>query len=281
MENIVTCLVGDTLLGVDIVPPFWDVTFTFSSGKKLRVFCHQYMDDPVFWSFGIMEYWYYFQAHGIFETGKDPIIPGSLIDPSLIKDSTADTAKDITDFLPPYKPLDLRILDEAKTQFGNLVGKPCCMVNNTGLCILQLDFGDIVNRATTEKEHTSYGTEFCPCGELDILVWCVWRLQDSQGAICSSDSTPERQKEGTSRLIKQTVLAVDFSPPAWDAVIHFTADLTLQVFCNYTHHTEVETNWFFRNGWELYSFNRCDDIEHTRIDWNFLGSTGTQGDRDT
>ena len=144
------------------------------------------------------------------------------------------------------------------------------MVTNTGEAMLQLDFGTFVKRVTTEKERVRSGNEFCYCGELDILIWCAWRLQDFQNAICSSDSTSAQQKEGTNRLIGQTVVAVDIFPPAWDAVIHFSSDLTLKIFCIYTHFSEVETNWFFRNGWKLYSFNRCDNIEINRIEWDFL-----------
>jgi hypothetical protein len=86
--------------------------------------------------------------------------------------------------------------------------------------------------------------------------------------VCSSDSTPLQQKEGTTRLLGQTVVAVDFSPPAWDATITFTGGLVLKIFCIYTQDDECETNWFFRNGWRLYSFNRCDDIDRAKIDWN-------------
>jgi hypothetical protein len=275
--SIAECLVGDTLSVVETIPPLCDAIFTFSSGKKLRVFCDQGQDfkpcdytSTSNWSFGIMEDWHYIEAQGQIKKGKESIIPCPLTDPSLIKGSESNNGKDINFFLPSYKILDLQIIEATMEQFRSLIGKQCSMVTNVDEWILLLDFGGITKRVTTEKERAQSGTEFCYCGELDILIWCAWRLQNSHDALCSSDSTPEQQKEGTNQLLGQTVVAVDFSPPAWDAVVHFSSDLTLQIFCNYTHFSEIETNWFFRNGWKLHCFNRCDDIEKIKIDWNFL-----------
>jgi hypothetical protein len=268
INQIIFCLVGDTLTSIKIIPPFGDAEFTFSSGKTLRVFCNEVQgDDNSFnWSFGLIDEEYYIGINGKLESGKKlGIVPGPVVDPSTTTDYESKKLKDFGITPPSFKTLDKRVIKETEEQFKNLIGKLCHTVDNIDEWILQLDFGGYIKRSCTEKERIETGKEFCDVGELDILIWCVWRLQDSDGAVCSSESPPEQQKEGTKRLIGETVVAVDLFSPAWDAVIRFSSGLVLQIFCNYTHFSEMETNWFFRNGWKLYCFNRCDDIEKAKI----------------
>jgi hypothetical protein len=271
--NIVSCLVGDTLISIEIIPPLWDANFIFASGKILRVFCSVVQDsgNSSNWSFGLMYDGYYIGANGKFEKGKRlGIIPNTLIEPSTIADYESEKLKDFGIIPPSFKTHDRYVIKETKRQIENLIGKPCHTVDNIDEWILQLDFGGYLKRSCTEKERIETGKEFCYGGELDILIWCVWRLQDSDGAICSSESLPEQQKERTKRLIGETVVVAEIFPPACDATITFSSGLVLKIFCNYTKDSEIETNWFFRNGWKMYCFNRCDDIEKAKINWDIL-----------
>ncbi|MDR1963128.1 MAG: hypothetical protein LBQ50_05070 [Planctomycetaceae bacterium] len=273
--NIVSCLVGDTLTSIEIISPLGDAVFTFSSGKILRIFCNEIQDsdNSLNWSFGLMDDEYYIGLNGKLKKGKRlGIVPSPVVVPPTTADYEAENPKIFTNSPPSFKAFDQHVIEEVKEQFKNLIGKPCHTVNNIDGWILQLDFGGFLKRTSTEKEFTETRKQFCYGGELDVLIWCVWRLKDFNGAVCSSESTPEQQKEGTKRLIGETVVAADFFPPAWDATIQFSSDLTLQIFCNYTHFSEIETNWFFRNGWKLFCFNRCDDIERAKIDWDIQKS---------
>jgi len=138
---------------------------------------------------------------------------------------------------------------------------------------LRLDFGDTIWRTCNEEERQETGESVREEGEFDILIWCAWRLQDNDNAICSSDSTHAQRAKGIQRLIGEKVISFEIFPPAWDATITFTGGLVLKIFCIYTQKDECETNWFFRNDWKLYCFNRADDIEIARIEWDIVSNS--------
>lgn len=161
-------------------------------------------------------------------------------------------------------------LDEINDQIGLLVGQTCRAVYNKPEESLRLDFGGTIRRFYNKDERQKTSQDICEEGEFDILIWCAWRLQDSEKAICSSDNSDEQYEEASKWLIGKKVVSIEIIPPAWDATITFTDGLVLKIFCIYTQDDECETNWFFRNRWKLYSFNRYNDIERNNIDWNFL-----------
>ena len=163
-------------------------------------------------------------------------------------------------------------LGEVNDQLRLLVGQNCWGVRNKPEESLRLDFGGVMRRTCSDKECHETGQDTC-VGEFDILVWCAWRLQDSENAICSSDNSDEQYEEASKRLIGKKVVSFEISPPAWDATITFTDNLVLKIFCIYTQDDENETNWFFRNKLKLYCFNRCDDIEIANIAWDIEGVT--------
>jgi hypothetical protein len=157
--------------------------------------------------------------------------------------------------------------EELHKQLNRLIDQQCQSVFNKSDNSLQLNFGDVIKRICSEKEkaETEKEKEFLYENEYDILIWCAWRLENSENYICSSESTIEQREYLTKQLIGQTVRSIELFPPAWDAIITFSSEQTLRIFCIYSKDSTVETNWFFRNVETLYCIDRANKIVKTRI----------------
>ncbi|MDR1140976.1 MAG: hypothetical protein LBL62_04730 [Planctomycetaceae bacterium] len=164
----------------------------------------------------------------------------------------------------------LELIEEFRKQLRYIVGQHCRSVLTESDHSLRLDFGGTIKRTCTEKEREETGRDIQEEGEYDILIWCAWRLQDSNDAICSSNCPDEVCEAGIKRLLGQDVISVEIFPPACDAAVTFSSGLVLKIFCNYTKDSEIETNWFFRNVWKLYCVNRTQEIEKAKILWNII-----------
>jgi hypothetical protein len=275
INQVTACLIGDAITAIEIFPPVWDAVFTFSSGKKIKIFCDctNAFDLSPNWHFGIMDNEYYMGVNNVLEKGKRlGIISNELFDVSTIKsDSDEISHQTLTSTTnSSYKKKDFVLLEEIREQLSFLIGQQCRRVTSKDDQSLQLDFGGLIKRECSEKEKNETGKDFCYEGEYDILIWCAWRLQDSEDAICSSDCPDELCKEGVKRLIGEKVVSIEIFSPAWDAAITFSSGLVLKIFCTYTKDTGADVNWFFRNVWKLYYINSTNGIEKARIDWDIL-----------
>ncbi|MDR3196802.1 MAG: hypothetical protein LBU34_02935 [Planctomycetaceae bacterium] len=270
INQIATCLVGDTLTSIKIIPPFGDAEFIFSSGKTLKVFCNEVQgDDNSFnWSFGLINEAYYIGINGKLESGKRlGILSGEPVEPPLITSDSNTLPVSINKF--SYNKIDSACFEDFRKEFNLLIGQCCHTVSNNEFS-LRLDFGGTIKRTCTRKEHEEIDRDIQEEGEYDILIWCTWRLQDSNDAICSSNCPDEVCEAGIKRLLDQKVISVEIFPPACDATVTFSSGLVLKIFCNYTKDSETETNWFFRNVWKLYCVSHTQELEKAKINWNII-----------
>jgi hypothetical protein len=84
-------------------------------------------------------------------------------------------------------------------------------------------------------------------GEVNLLVWCTWRLRDDQHPISSSDDSPDHVREALTRLVNASVAQVELISPAWDLRLHFSNGLVLEVFCDH-----LSDDASFDGNWELW-----------------------------
>ncbi|GAG09003.1 unnamed protein product [marine sediment metagenome] len=70
-------------------------------------------------------------------------------------------------------------------------------------------------------------------GEVNLLVWCTWRLDSPQTSLASSDEMDECIGSALQALIGAKVTAVSIELPAWDLAVKFSNDQTLKVFCDH------------------------------------------------
>jgi hypothetical protein len=262
-------LAGDIVTSIDIYSPVWDAQITFSSGKKLKIFCNYVHDQTLSlnWSFGVMDVEYYMGINNKLAKGQRlGIFPNSLTEYTVTPSADIRVLPDANE---SHKNTTntLKILGEILEQLKCLTGQSCRSVINKSDASIRLDFGGSIKRKCSEKEKAETGNEFQYEGEYDILVWCAWRLEDAENGISSSDCSDEQREENTKQLVGQTVIAIELLPPAWDAIITFSSGQILRIFCTYTQDSDIETNWFFRNVEILYCINRAKNIEKARIDW--------------
>jgi hypothetical protein len=92
------------------------------------------------------------------------------------------------------------------------------------------------------------------CGEVQILVWCTWRLDAACGPLTSSDDSDHGIQRGLSKLIGSTVETIAVISPAWDLTVRFSNGLTLKVFCDHVPgDPSIHGNWdFFLSGKSLH-----------------------------
>jgi len=124
---------------------------------------------------------------------------------------------------------------------GSLAGKPLWSVifgRGTGSA-LHLSFGDKVPRHPVIDNPVLREDQRRYVGEVDILVRCVWRVQDSDVVLASSEgvlaaSTAVLLGQLESNVVVRGLL----SPPAWDLTLTFDSRRELRVFCDRTEADE-------------------------------------------
>src|SRR5262249_9046674 len=84
-------------------------------------------------------------------------------------------------------------------------------------------------------------------GEVNLLVWCAWRLDSSDGPLTSWDDAPDRIRAQLARLQGIRVRAASAVAPTWDLSVSFWNGLKLRVFCDH-----VPDDPSFDGNWELW-----------------------------
>ena len=77
-------LVGETVVSIEIFPPVWDAVITFSSGKKLKIFCDHVQEPRTLnnWDFAVMETTYFFgKGRRMHKEERLALLPDDPIDP--------------------------------------------------------------------------------------------------------------------------------------------------------------------------------------------------------
>lgn len=83
-------------------------------------------------------------------------------------------------------------------------------------------------------------------GEVNLLIWCTWRLEHMGNPILSSDDDDEKIEKILGVLVGKEVITVDVFPPVWDLRILFSDDYRLNVFCDH-----LPGNPSFNGNWDL------------------------------
>lgn len=131
----------------------------------------------------------------------------------------------------------------------SLVGLRCWYVSCGGAAgtTFQLALGNKVPRRVPLK-NSAHTEEYRHLeGEASILVWCVWRLDGPAGPLTSWDDAEANVASQLEKLVNQKIESIDVQPPAWDVTLHFSGDLTLQVFCDHVPgDPSFDGNWQIR-----------------------------------
>lgn len=81
-------------------------------------------------------------------------------------------------------------------------------------------------------------------GRYEFLIWCTWRLEQTDHVIVSSDGKDSDIVLGIERLVGLTLTSVGVKAPAWDLDMEFSDGYKLVVFCDHTESDpSVDGNW--------------------------------------
>jgi hypothetical protein len=86
-------------------------------------------------------------------------------------------------------------------------------------------------------------------GEVNLLIWCSWRLDNAEKPITSSDEDVEKIEQGLNILFEKVLLKIEVIPPAWDLVILFSEGYQLRIFCDHLPGgSSYDGNWDLKVG---------------------------------
>jgi len=148
------------------------------------------------------------------------------------------------------------MIEEIKSHLNCLVGEKCWRATNTVTGTLELYFGGAL--ATKVR---LVPDQYRFIGQYRILIWCTWRLDDKNDAICSSTSDDEQIAHVWYQHEGESVESVVLLPPVWDLVITFSSGKKLTVFCDNVQEPSSLTNRDFGiNGAASYYVGRGQSI---------------------
>ena len=130
-----------------------------------------------------------------------------------------------------------------------LRGKKCWYVSCGGSAgtTFQLALGERVRRSAIIN-NTAHSEEFRAFeGEANLLVWCSWRLDGSEGPLSSSDDTMDHVVQALSMLADRVIDCVAIDMPGWDLRLEFNGGLVIKVFCDH-----VPGDPSFDGNWDLF-----------------------------
>jgi hypothetical protein len=129
------------------------------------------------------------------------------------------------------------MINEIRNQLKNIIGKKCWDAQNIITGTLELNFGKAIIQPILDSN--------IYVGQYDILIWCDWRLDYKNVALCSSHSDNETIARTVFELIGDSIVDIKVFSPMWDAVIFFSSGKSLNIFCVYTQDSNSLTNWDF------------------------------------
>lgn len=114
--------------------------------------------------------------------------------------------------------------------------------------VISLEFGKKIERTKYLKNNYLTENQKKFNAEYDLFIECSWRINDSQGAICSSKSPNDNY--GTmllelKKIVDQKVVSIEINELSYDLVLHFDNDLKLYIFCDETNENEDIDNYTF------------------------------------
>jgi len=109
---------------------------------------------------------------------------------------------------------------------------------------LEIDFGQSRPRTTKPSSSQRRAPEIDTVWEVQILVWCAWRLQDETRVISGSDASQRDVRKEFRALVGETVTKVTLEEPGQDLRIDFESGVRMEVFCNHLGSSpSLDTNW--------------------------------------
>jgi hypothetical protein len=146
--------------------------------------------------------------------------------------------------------MNTKIPDELDSLIRSLQGLDCWEVSCGGAAgsTFQLALGERVPLPIPLKKtkHSDTFPQFE--GQANILVWCAWRLDGSDGPLTSWDDTKQSVEAGLTTLVGSRINSIEIIPPAWDMNIRFSNSLCLRVFCDHVPgEPSFDGNWDVRN----------------------------------
>ena len=126
-----------------------------------------------------------------------------------------------------------------------LINRNCWLVNSGRVgSVFELAFEPRIRRSVP-LQAADYSEDFRFFeGESNLLVWCTWRLDGSQGPLTGSDNYEPALH--LSRLINQYIYKIDIDPNSWDMNLFFTDSLILRIFCDH-----VPPDCSFNGNWDI------------------------------
>jgi hypothetical protein len=84
-------------------------------------------------------------------------------------------------------------------------------------------------------------------GEVNLYVWCTWRLDSKEGPITSSDDSKKGIAKALDQLLGKKVTDIRVDIPCWDLHVMFSDGLSLHVFCDH-----LQNKPSFDGNWEVW-----------------------------
>lgn len=145
--------------------------------------------------------------------------------------------------------------DVAMEVRSSLIGLPCWYASAGGQHVgstFSLAFGQKVLRRVplTNPAHSEEYRRYE--GEVNLVVWCTWRLDGPDEPESSSDDTEQGILSALEGLIGAQVVDAVIERPAWDLGLLFSPFHRLQLFCD---HVPGEPS--FDGNWELHARDRA------------------------
>lgn len=83
-------------------------------------------------------------------------------------------------------------------------------------------------------------------GEVNLLIWCSWRLETRENSILSSDDDDRKIEKTLKVLLGRKIIEIEIIPPVWDLRIEFSGGYRLKIFCDH-----LSGNPSFDDNWDL------------------------------
>ena len=132
----------------------------------------------------------------------------------------------------------------AREALLSLTHMPCWYVSSgEGVCAsFKLALGGKVKRDVEIKnlKHSELYRTFK--GEVNLLVWCSWRLERGPDILCTSKYTHEDIDVALAQLVGLDIVGVTEMSPMWDFRMSFSDKTSICIFCD-NGDDDCDRNW--------------------------------------
>jgi hypothetical protein len=148
------------------------------------------------------------------------------------------------------------VIERFQQTLDGLVGLPCWYASAGGSAgsTFSLAFGQPVLRARVLRNPDVSELFRINEGEMNLIVWCSWRLDSQHAALASSDSDASAIASALEKLCGQHVQAATIASKAFDLVLRFDTH-ELYIFCDH-----VEPDPSFDGNWDLHTRTDCFSV---------------------